>query len=133
MSPTLYVNVTLWFDQSRTNKHLSRSPVAVLVRALLSSAFGYIKAKLVTRFFSSFLYCFAFPLYQKMFVSDGIRSRLEWASTLSTANAPVPTESTKYLRKVGNLTNGTEHGLTEYSDVYHRDHRSVFRLLHVRC
>jgi len=30
----------------------------------------------------------------------GIRSQLEWTSSLSTANAPVPTEKTKFLRKV---------------------------------
>jgi pyruvate kinase len=35
-----------------------------------------------------------------MFPSDGIRSQLEWNATLSTANAPVPTEQTKFLRKV---------------------------------
>jgi hypothetical protein len=35
-----------------------------------------------------------------MFPVDGIRSQLEWTATLSTANAPVPTEQTKFLRKV---------------------------------
>lgn len=34
-----------------------------------------------------------------MYPSDGIRSQLEWNSTLSTTNVPVPTESSKYLRK----------------------------------
>ncbi|KAF9462133.1 pyruvate kinase [Collybia nuda] len=34
-----------------------------------------------------------------MYPNDGIRSQLEWTSTLSTANAPVPTEQTKFLRK----------------------------------
>ncbi|KAF8898852.1 pyruvate kinase [Infundibulicybe gibba] len=34
-----------------------------------------------------------------MFPTDGIRSQLEWSSTLSTANAPIPTEQTKFLRK----------------------------------
>jgi len=34
-----------------------------------------------------------------MYPADGIRSQLEWNSTLSTLNAPVPTEKTKFLRK----------------------------------
>ncbi|KAK1229681.1 Pyruvate kinase [Marasmius sp. AFHP31] len=34
-----------------------------------------------------------------MFPSDGIRSQLEWSSTLSTVNAPIPSESTKFHRK----------------------------------
>jgi hypothetical protein len=32
--------------------------------------------------------------------TDGIQSRLEWLSNLSTTNAPQATQSTKYLRKV---------------------------------
>ncbi|KAG2044957.1 pyruvate kinase, partial [Suillus americanus] len=35
----------------------------------------------------------------KMFTYDGIRSQLEWNSTLSVSNAPQPTADTKYLRK----------------------------------
>lgn len=35
-----------------------------------------------------------------MYPADGIRSQLEWTSTLSTTNAPQPTEKTKFLRKV---------------------------------
>jgi hypothetical protein len=35
-----------------------------------------------------------------MFTYDGIRSQLEWNSTLSPAKAPHPTAETKYLRKV---------------------------------
>ncbi|KAF8078731.1 pyruvate kinase [Lyophyllum atratum] len=31
---------------------------------------------------------------------EGIRSQLEWTSTLNTAYAPIPTEQTKFLRKV---------------------------------
>ncbi|KAJ7092616.1 pyruvate kinase [Mycena epipterygia] len=34
-----------------------------------------------------------------MFSGDGIRSQLEWSSTLSTANIPLATEDTKFLRK----------------------------------
>ncbi|KAH7928522.1 pyruvate kinase [Leucogyrophana mollusca] len=34
-----------------------------------------------------------------MFAYDGIRSQLEWNSTLSVANAPQPTAETKFLRK----------------------------------
>ncbi|EGO05212.1 hypothetical protein SERLA73DRAFT_174221 [Serpula lacrymans var. lacrymans S7.3] len=34
-----------------------------------------------------------------MFPHDGIRSQLEWNSTLSVANAPQPTAETKFLRK----------------------------------
>jgi pyruvate kinase len=45
---------------------------------------------------------------------DGIRSQLEWNSTLNTASAPQPTEETKYLRKtsiiatIGPKTNSIE-------------------------
>jgi len=35
-----------------------------------------------------------------MYPVDGVRSQIEWNSTLSVSDAPVPTESTKYLRKV---------------------------------
>lgn len=35
-----------------------------------------------------------------MYPVDGIRSQLEWNSTLNVSDAPVPTESTKYFRKV---------------------------------
>ncbi|KAG1757683.1 pyruvate kinase [Suillus lakei] len=35
-----------------------------------------------------------------MFTYDGIRSQLEWNSTLSVSNAPQPTADTKFLRKV---------------------------------
>ncbi|KAF7965666.1 hypothetical protein HWV62_42388 [Athelia sp. TMB] len=41
------------------------------------------------------------PGSRKMVFSDGIRSQLEWNSALSTTNAPLPTEETKYLRKTG--------------------------------
>lgn len=34
-----------------------------------------------------------------MFTYDGIRSQLEWNSTLSVSNAPQPTADTKFLRK----------------------------------
>uniref|UniRef100_A0A0W0FGK7 Pyruvate kinase n=1 Tax=Moniliophthora roreri TaxID=221103 RepID=A0A0W0FGK7_MONRR len=34
-----------------------------------------------------------------MFPTDGIRSQLEWSSALSTVNAPIPNESTKFHRK----------------------------------
>ncbi|KAE9408202.1 pyruvate kinase [Gymnopus androsaceus JB14] len=34
-----------------------------------------------------------------MFATDGIRSQLEWSSHLSTVDAPVPTENTKFMRK----------------------------------
>ncbi|KAF9015051.1 pyruvate kinase [Cyathus striatus] len=34
-----------------------------------------------------------------MFPADGVRSQLEWNSTLDVATAPVPTEKTKFLRK----------------------------------
>jgi hypothetical protein len=36
-----------------------------------------------------------------MFAADGIRSQLEWNSTLSTAKINLPDEQNKYLRKVG--------------------------------
>jgi pyruvate kinase len=45
---------------------------------------------------------------------DGIRSQLEWNSTLNTATAPQPTEETKFLRKtsiiatIGPKTNSVE-------------------------
>ena len=32
--------------------------------------------------------------------TEGIRSRLEWNTTLNPASAPLPTEDTKYYRKV---------------------------------
>jgi len=35
-----------------------------------------------------------------MFIYDGIRSQLEWNSTLSPAKAILPTAETKFLRKV---------------------------------
>lgn len=38
-----------------------------------------------------------------MFIYDGIRSQLEWNSTLSPAKAIHPTAETKYLRKVWHL------------------------------
>jgi len=47
-------------------------------------------------------------------VSDGIRSQLEWNSNLSTTQAPLPTDETKYLRKtaiiatIGPKTNTVE-------------------------
>ncbi|KAL4069698.1 hypothetical protein V8B97DRAFT_1968788 [Scleroderma yunnanense] len=40
-----------------------------------------------------------------MFTYDGIRSQLEWFSTLNISNAPVPTPETKFLRKVCPPTN----------------------------
>ncbi|KAG6818024.1 hypothetical protein H0H87_009179 [Tephrocybe sp. NHM501043] len=44
-----------------------------------------------------------------MYPSDeGIRSQLEWNSTLNTAHAPVPTEQTKFLRKVRPKVNSVE-------------------------
>ncbi|GAW06065.1 pyruvate kinase [Lentinula edodes] len=49
-----------------------------------------------------------------MFAIDGIRSQLEWSSHLSTVDAPVPTENTKYMRKtsiiatIGPKTNSVE-------------------------
>jgi len=36
----------------------------------------------------------------QMFTYDGIRSQVEWFSTLNIATAPVPTPETKFLRKV---------------------------------
>jgi pyruvate kinase len=39
-----------------------------------------------------------------MYPVDGIRSQLEWNSTLNVSDAPVPTETTKYFRKVSFLT-----------------------------
>ncbi|KII93858.1 hypothetical protein PLICRDRAFT_152963 [Plicaturopsis crispa FD-325 SS-3] len=49
-----------------------------------------------------------------MLPTDGIRSQLEWYSTLSTQNAPLPTEETKFFRKtsiiatIGPKTNTVE-------------------------
>jgi len=35
-----------------------------------------------------------------MALTGGVRSTLEWTANLSTVDAPVPNEKTKYMRKV---------------------------------
>jgi hypothetical protein len=59
----------------------------------------------------------------KMFTYDGIRSQLEWNSTLSVSNAPQPTADTKFLRKVSCLL--TFYPLSNYNlaDLDHRNYR----------
>jgi pyruvate kinase len=60
-----------------------------------------------------------------MFTYDGIRSQLEWNSTLSVSNAPTPTADTKFLRKVSCLL--TFHPLFNHNlaDLDHRNYRYV--------
>lgn len=60
-----------------------------------------------------------------MVFSDGIRSQLEWNSTLSTVSAPLPTEETKYLRKVSDHTQAVDSGTESVVDGHHRNHRCV--------
>lgn len=58
-----------------------------------------------------------------MFTYDGIRSQLEWNSTLSVSNAPQPTADTKFLRKVSCFL--TIHALSNHNlpDLDHRNYR----------
>ena len=53
-----------------------------------------------------------------------IRSRIEWFSQLSTADAPTVTEETKFQRKVRRLAphRCPHSALTSPTDLHHRDH-----------
>lgn len=56
-----------------------------------------------------------------MFIYDGIRSQLEWNSTLSPAKAIRPTAETKYLRKVRHHPSSRANStLIQPLDRYHR-------------
>lgn len=77
------------------------SPSAFLHRLSTSAYISFISDFASSFFFS--LQPLQF-LLQKMYPADGIRSQLEWNSTLSTTNAPVPTEKTKFLRKVATFS-----------------------------
>jgi len=66
-----------------------------------------------------------------MFTYDGIRSQLEWNSTLSVSNAPQPTAETKYLRKVSftpNLLSALLPSDLDLVDFDHCDHRCAISL-----
>ncbi len=60
---------------------------------------------------------------------NDVRSQLEWNAQLSTANAPVPTEDTKFLRKVRALVAVQRDEKIDVAffsplDEHHRDHRT---------
>lgn len=59
-----------------------------------------------------------------MYPSDeGIRSQLEWNSTLNPAYAPVPTQKTKFMRKACPTPLSCSFPLTHSTDVHHCHHR----------
>ena len=62
---------------------------------------------------------------------DGIRSQLEWNSTLNTASAPQPTEETKYLRKVRDVSAKITYYLCSYSYRHRSLRRSVCALTYI--
>lgn len=64
-----------------------------------------------------------------MFIYDGIRSQLEWNSTLSPAKAILPAAETKFLRKVRHHPSSAGNSrFTQPVDRHHRDDRCEFRL-----
>jgi hypothetical protein len=64
-----------------------------------------------------------------MYPVDGIRSQIEWNTTLNVSDVPVSTETTKYLRKVRSSTYTLCSPLNNLADVYHCDHWCVHALL----
>jgi hypothetical protein len=56
-----------------------------------------------------------------MYPVDGIRSQIEWNTTLNVSDAVVSTEATKYLRKVSPSTYTSCSPLNNLADGYHRD------------
>jgi hypothetical protein len=64
-----------------------------------------------------------------MFTYDGIRSQLEWNSTLSPAKAILPTAETKFLRKVRHHPSSAGNSrFTPPLDWHHRDDWYEFKL-----
>lgn len=59
----------------------------------------------------------------RMFTYDGIRSQLEWNSTLSPTKAPQPTAETKFLRKVPLSSPTSTDPSTRLMRCLDRDHR----------
>jgi hypothetical protein len=63
-----------------------------------------------------------------MWPKDNVQSNLQWRSLLSTLDAPVPSEQTKFLRKVCHTPSTPPRSdcLTEkLADRYYRYHRYV--------
>jgi len=107
---------------------------AALRLAISSATFADIYSSLFQRAISNPPHRFLSNISKtdRMFTYDGIRSQLEWNSTLSVSNAPQPTADTKFLRKVSCTPNFMSAFISsdlDPADCNHRHHRCVIFLL----